>query len=124
MVESSIDEGNGVAMLVMNRPSLSLEMNEAISSSIKSIETNYPKVQSVVLASSNPTIFSAGLDVQNLLDPIQPDYHCSGTPYSKSILTCMAHVLQLLHAFRAMLLQLVVSLQWRVITERCTLAAT
>ncbi|KAL7452135.1 hypothetical protein ACHAWC_003865 [Mediolabrus comicus] len=69
MVESSIDEGNGVAMLVMNRPSLSLEMNEAISSSIKSIDATYPKVQSVVLASSNPTIFSAGLDVAELIRP-------------------------------------------------------
>jgi len=72
MVHSSIDENAGVAMLVMNRPpanTLSLEMNEAISSSIKLIEKDHPKVQSVILASSNPTIFSAGLDVAELIAP-------------------------------------------------------
>ena len=45
------------------------DRNEAISASIKNIETNHPKIQSVILASSNPTIFSAGLDVSELLAP-------------------------------------------------------
>ena len=75
MVQTGIDEDKGVAILVLNRPpanSLSLEMNEAISSSIRGIEENNPKVQSVILASSNPTIFSAGLDVAELIAP-DPD---------------------------------------------------
>lgn len=71
LVLSNMDEHSGVAVLTMNRPpanSLSLEMNEAICSSIKRIEAN-PNIQSVILASSNPTIFSAGLDVSELLSP-------------------------------------------------------
>ena len=42
--------------------------NEAICSSIKEIEAN-PKIQSLILASSNPKIFSAGLDIQELVEP-------------------------------------------------------
>ena len=42
--------------------------NEAISTSIKEIEAN-SKIQSVILASTNPTIFSAGLDVSELVNP-------------------------------------------------------
>ncbi len=75
LIQTGIDEGNGVAMLVLNRPpanSLSMEMNEEISRSIKNIEDNYPNVQSVILASSNPTIFSAGLDIAELIAP-DPD---------------------------------------------------
>eukprot|EP00571_Detonula_confervacea_P016831 CAMPEP_0172299972 /NCGR_PEP_ID=MMETSP1058-20130122/2161_1 /TAXON_ID=83371 /ORGANISM="Detonula confervacea, Strain CCMP 353" /LENGTH=321 /DNA_ID=CAMNT_0013009607 /DNA_START=72 /DNA_END=1037 /DNA_ORIENTATION=+ len=71
LVLSSVDENAGIAMLTMNRPpanSLSLEMNEAICSSIKNIEAN-PKIQSVILASSNPKIFSAGLDISELVSP-------------------------------------------------------
>ncbi|KAL7430124.1 hypothetical protein ACHAXM_002017 [Skeletonema potamos] len=72
MIQTGIDEGRGLSILVLDRPpanSLSMEMNEAISSSIKDIEENYPGVQSVILASSNPTIFSAGLDVAELIAP-------------------------------------------------------
>lgn len=75
LIQTGIDEDNGVAILVLNRPpanSLSMEMNEEISRSIKNIEDNYPKVQSVILASSNPTIFSAGLDIAELIAP-DPD---------------------------------------------------
>jgi 3,2-trans-enoyl-CoA isomerase len=75
LIQTGIDEGNGVAILVLNRPpanSLSMEMNEEISRSIKNIDENYPKVQSVILASSNPAIFSAGLDVAELIAP-DPD---------------------------------------------------
>jgi 3,2-trans-enoyl-CoA isomerase len=75
MIQTGIDEDNGVAILVLDRPpanSLSMEMNEVISSSIKDIEENCPRVQSVILASSNPTIFSAGLDVAELINP-DPD---------------------------------------------------
>ena len=45
-----------------------MRRNEAICSSIKNVEAN-PKIQSVVLASSNPTIFSAGLDITELVTP-------------------------------------------------------
>ncbi|KAL7497914.1 hypothetical protein ACHAWT_009423 [Skeletonema menzelii] len=75
LIQTGIDESNGVAMLVFNRPpanSLSMEMNVEISRSIKNVEENYPKVQSVILASSNPNIFSAGLDIAELIAP-DPD---------------------------------------------------
>lgn len=58
-------------MLTMNRPpanTLSLEMNQALSHSIKTIEAN-PKIQSVILSSSNPKIYSAGLDIAELVAP-------------------------------------------------------
>lgn len=42
--------------------------NEAICSSIKHIEAN-PKIQSLILTSSNPKIFSAGLDISELVVP-------------------------------------------------------
>ncbi|KAL7521982.1 hypothetical protein ACHAWX_007195 [Stephanocyclus meneghinianus] len=70
-VLSNVHEQAGVAILTMNRPpanSLSLEMNEAICTALKDIESN-PKIQSVILASSNPTIFSAGLDVMEIMSP-------------------------------------------------------
>mmetsp|Transcript_20795 Transcript_20795/g.35708 ORF Transcript_20795/g.35708 Transcript_20795/m.35708 type:complete len:336 (-) Transcript_20795:1334-2341(-) len=71
LVLTNVDEDAGIAILTMNRPpanSLSLEMNKAILTSIKTIESN-PKIQSTILASSNPTIFSAGLDVSELVSP-------------------------------------------------------
>lgn len=46
----------------------SCHRNEAISASLKEIESN-PHVQSVILSSSNPTIFSAGLDITELISP-------------------------------------------------------
>ena len=45
--------------------------NEALCTSIKAMESN-PKIQSVILSSSNPKIFSAGLDVSELIYP-NPD---------------------------------------------------
>ena len=45
--------------------------NEAICTSLKTMESN-PKIQSVILSSSNPKIFSAGLDVSELVSP-NPD---------------------------------------------------
>lgn len=71
LVLTTINEDDGIAMLTMNRPpanSLNLQMNEAISTSIKDIESN-PKIQSVILTSTNPKIFSAGLDVSELVNP-------------------------------------------------------
>ena len=71
LVLTTINEDDGIAMLTMIRPpanSLNLQMNEAISTSIKDIESN-PKIQSVILTSTNPKIFSAGLDVSELVNP-------------------------------------------------------
>ena len=42
--------------------------NKALSYSIKTIEAN-PKIQSVILLSSNPKIYSAGLDIAELVAP-------------------------------------------------------
>jgi 3,2-trans-enoyl-CoA isomerase len=42
--------------------------NEALCTSIQTLESN-PKIQSVILSSSNPKIFSAGLDVSELISP-------------------------------------------------------
>jgi len=72
LVRTRVEEGSKVATLILNRPpvnSLSLEMCAAISKSIKSIETKHPKVQALVLTSSNPSILSAGLDLTEFLDP-------------------------------------------------------
>lgn len=69
LVKISVEES--VATLTMNRRpvnSLSLEMCLAMSSAIKDIEQN-SKVQSLVLSSSNPSIFSAGLDMKEMYNP-------------------------------------------------------
>jgi len=72
LVLTQVEEGNKVAKMILNRPSvnsLSMEMCQAISKSIKSIESGHPKVQALVLASSNPSILSAGLDLTELHNP-------------------------------------------------------
>lgn len=72
LVLTKVEKGNTVAKMVLNRPSvnsLSLEMCQAISKSIKSIELDHPKVQALVLTSSNPSILSAGLDLTELHNP-------------------------------------------------------
>jgi len=72
LVLTKVDEENKVVTLVLNRPpvnSLSLEMCIAISKSIKSIESNHPQIQALVLSSSNPSILSAGLDLTELHNP-------------------------------------------------------
>lgn len=70
-VLTTLDEGIGMATLQLNRPpvnSLSLEMLQAISTSLKSIESN-PEIQSLVISSCNPKVFSAGLDITELYTP-------------------------------------------------------
>ena len=62
---------SNVAMLTLNRPpvnSLSMEMCQAISAAVKDVEDN-SNVEGVVLASSNPNILSAGLDLNELYNP-------------------------------------------------------
>lgn len=69
LVHVMIDDS--VATLTMNRKpvnSLSLEMCESISSKIKKLEKD-SNVKSLILASSNPSIFSAGLDLKELYNP-------------------------------------------------------
>lgn len=69
LVKITVQES--VATLTMNRKpvnSLSLEMCSAMSSAIKEIEKD-TKVQSLVLSSSNPSIFSAGLDMKEMHNP-------------------------------------------------------
>ena len=64
-------ERKAVATLSLARPpvnSLSLEMCQAISVALKDIESN-DSVHGLVLASSNPTILSAGLDLAELHRP-------------------------------------------------------
>lgn len=72
LVETNIDEERKVATLTLNRPpvnSLSLEMCKAISSALKAVEREHPHVHGLVLASSNPSILSAGLDLMELQNP-------------------------------------------------------
>ena len=60
-----------VAMLTLNRPpvnSLSMEMCQAISAAVKDVEDD-SNVEGMVLASSNPNIMSAGLDLAELYNP-------------------------------------------------------
>lgn len=71
LVLTTTDDTAGVATLVMNRPpanSLSLEMNRAISRSIRDVEKN-EAIHSLIVTSSSRRIFCAGLDVAELLEP-------------------------------------------------------
>ena len=64
-------ENKNVAILSLNRPpvnSLSMEMCQSISKAIKDCE-DMSHVQGIVLASSNPKILSAGLDLKELHNP-------------------------------------------------------
>lgn len=68
LISTEIAENGKVAILKMNRPpvnSLSLEMCTAISKTIKELESD-SKIQGMVLASSSPSTFSAGLDLTEL----------------------------------------------------------
>lgn len=65
------ENNKSVAILSLNRPqvnSLSLEMCTAISSAVKDIEQDLD-VQGLVLASSNPKVLSAGLELTELYNP-------------------------------------------------------
>ena len=60
-----------IATLKLARPpanSLSLELMAELRSSLADLEAD-PEVRGIVLASSNPKIFSAGLDLKELVDP-------------------------------------------------------
>eukprot|EP00586_Coscinodiscus_wailesii_P020580 CAMPEP_0172507868 /NCGR_PEP_ID=MMETSP1066-20121228/207161_1 /TAXON_ID=671091 /ORGANISM="Coscinodiscus wailesii, Strain CCMP2513" /LENGTH=296 /DNA_ID=CAMNT_0013285577 /DNA_START=48 /DNA_END=938 /DNA_ORIENTATION=- len=72
IVTTEVDEKDAVATMVFNRPpvnSLSLEMCQTISQNLKHIENNHPHIQSLLLKSSNPNIFSAGIAIEELHNP-------------------------------------------------------
>lgn len=70
LVDINVDDKNVATLTLNNLPanSLSYEMCTSISTAIKSIEKN-PKVQSMIVKSSNPSILSAGLDLNELYKP-------------------------------------------------------
>ena len=71
LVTTEFDNVNGVATLLLNRPpvnSLSLEMCESISNAIKHVESD-KTMQGMILASTNPSTLSAGLDLNELYNP-------------------------------------------------------
>jgi len=72
LVKTTIEEESAIAKLTLNYPpvnSLSLEMCQAISSALKTIESNYPKVHGLVINSSSPSVFCAGLHLNELHNP-------------------------------------------------------
>ncbi|KAH8249720.1 hypothetical protein KR032_011719 [Drosophila birchii] len=68
MVE--VNDKTGIATLTMNRPpvnGLNLELLQDLKTSIDEIENN--KSKGLILTSSSPTIFSAGLDILEMYKP-------------------------------------------------------
>jgi Delta3-Delta2-enoyl-CoA isomerase len=71
LVQLDFHDEIGVGVLTMNRPpanTLSLEMFQAMSEAIQTAEAN-TKTQALIVASSSPKIFSAGLDLAELYQP-------------------------------------------------------
>eukprot|EP00527_Entomoneis_sp_CCMP2396_P008269 CAMPEP_0198143136 /NCGR_PEP_ID=MMETSP1443-20131203/5863_1 /TAXON_ID=186043 /ORGANISM="Entomoneis sp., Strain CCMP2396" /LENGTH=299 /DNA_ID=CAMNT_0043806301 /DNA_START=46 /DNA_END=945 /DNA_ORIENTATION=+ len=71
LVATHVDDSTNIATLTMQHGpvnSLSLEMLQALSTSIKTVEAN-PSVKALILQSSNKTIFSAGLDITEMHNP-------------------------------------------------------
>lgn len=71
LVSTTLHPDKGIAEITMqNGPvnTLSLEMCQALSSSIKAIESD-KTIQAMVLQSSGPTTFSAGLDIMEMHQP-------------------------------------------------------
>ena len=71
LVQLEMQDDTGVGILTMNRPpanTLSLEMFQAMSEAIQTAEAN-AKMQALIIASSSPKIFSAGLDLAELYQP-------------------------------------------------------
>jgi 3,2-trans-enoyl-CoA isomerase len=71
LVQLDLQDDTGVGILTMNRPpanTLSLEMFRAMSEAIQTAEAN-SKIQALIVASSSPKIFSAGLDLAELYQP-------------------------------------------------------
>ncbi|XP_059476411.1 enoyl-CoA delta isomerase 1, mitochondrial-like [Neocloeon triangulifer] len=74
LVDLSINEKTGIATLTMNRPpvnSLNLELLQGLSKALQELEDNR-KCRGMILTSSSPTVFSAGLDIMEMYKP-KPD---------------------------------------------------
>ncbi|XP_064538315.1 enoyl-CoA delta isomerase 1, mitochondrial-like [Drosophila montana] len=66
----AVDDKTGIATLTMNRPpvnGLNLDLLRDLHQSIEEVEGN--KSRGLILTSSNPTIFSAGLDILEMYKP-------------------------------------------------------
>jgi len=75
LVQTELNPEVGVATMTLARPpvnALSLEMCEAISSSIKECEAN-DKIQAVILKSACPMTFCSGLDLLEMAPTPDPD---------------------------------------------------
>ncbi|CAG4946967.1 unnamed protein product [Parnassius apollo] len=69
LVDLSVDN-DGIAILTMNRPpvnSLNLELLQEIGKSLDEVAKN--KTKGMILTSSSPTVFSAGLDIMEMYKP-------------------------------------------------------
>lgn len=77
LVKTSFHDNGQTATLTLNCPpinSLNLELNTAISEAIQNIEIQNPKTQALILNSSNPNVFSAGIDLAELYKPKSEDH--------------------------------------------------
>jgi len=73
LVNVNIDDKTGIAVVTLNRPpvnSLNLELLTDISTTLDDLESN--KSKGLILTSSSKTVFSAGLDIQEMYNP-EPD---------------------------------------------------
>ena len=82
LVTIGTDETNDkIRTLTLNRPpvnSLSLEFLQELISSIDQLEAEAREVElhGLIIKSSSASIFSAGLDLQEMLKPDQKRYYC------------------------------------------------
>lgn len=73
LVDTAVDDKTGIATVTLQRPpvnSLNLELIEQLTSALQTIEDN--KSSGMILTSSSPTVFSAGLDILEMYKP-NPD---------------------------------------------------
>lgn len=71
LVHLDVNEETGIGTLTMSRPpanTLSLEMFQAMSNAIQTAENN-SALQALIVASSSPKIFCAGLDLAEIYQP-------------------------------------------------------
>ncbi|KAJ6643143.1 Enoyl-CoA delta isomerase 1, mitochondrial [Pseudolycoriella hygida] len=70
LVNVDVNDKSGIAVVTMNRKpvnGLSLELFEAMSKALDDLENN--RIRGAILTSSCPTVFSAGLDLNELYQP-------------------------------------------------------
>ncbi|CAB3382572.1 Hypothetical predicted protein [Cloeon dipterum] len=74
LVELTMNEKTGIATVTMNRPpvnSLNLELLQGLLKAFEGLEDDR-KCRGMILTSSSPTVFSAGLDIMEMYKP-KPD---------------------------------------------------